>query len=345
MAADHGIDQVSFQILLVDERNLCREPALSAEIDFKKDEVRELHGLAHRAIVESRKKFRRISISGLHSLFEAHNLDTDFLDEDQFSIYPGSDEANRELNNRDACEIDKLPVHETVAPPIRNDIRLCPNPWTLMFVTENGNVHLCFGLPPIGNIYETPLIRLWNSPKVIAAHSEIINGNYESAGCSKHWCSWREGKKSNIPDRVAIQSLISEFRKLTQQAIRTPKPPPEDPGNSSAPGSVRRMLTVRNQRIAELEERFVGLCQKNQEMLDSADKQNQLLAARIADLERILCMSSGNDVQLVSSVKFGSRLLAKLLKKSAIGAAIRLIQLLERSMNLLKQFVNWIGNR
>ena len=346
MAKDHGIDQVSIQIPVVDQRNLCREPGLAAEVDFNQEEVAELHDLAGSSIKEHRREFKAINLSGLHSLFQKHNLDADFLAEDRFSIYPGDSRNNKQSTDQAAeqaaVEAEKIRLDEAQETAVCNQIRLCPNPWTLMFITEDGNVQLCSGLPPVGNLYETPLISLWNSPKAIALRSKIIDGKYESAGCAKLWCSWREGKKSDQPEKVAIRDLINEFRRLTGQVIEIHEVPAEMPGNDLMPKCVQRMLTERNQRIAELEAQFVALCEKNRVMLEMADKQNQLLASRALELERTLHLTSGNDVPLITTVRFGSSRLSKILKKFFIGAAIRSIQLLDRIVKALKRFVNWL---
>jgi len=101
------------------------------------------------------------------------------------------------------------------------------------------------------------------------------------------------------------------------------------------------MLTERGQRIAELEFNLVSLCNKNRAMLEAADKQNQLLASRVRGLEHALHLMSGDTVEVKSSVKFGRGVVAKLLKKTAIGSAVRSIQALEWAADNLRRFVNW----
>ncbi len=326
LATDHGIERVSFQMLLVDHRNLGREPGLGAEVAFEPDEVRELHDLARGALGQQRSSFRSINVSGFHSLFESHGLETGFLDEGRFSIYP--DNAG------------KVSTHDARQPP-GNEIELCPNPWTLMYVTETGDVHVCFMATPVGNLYETPLIRLWNAPRAVAARADIINGRYEAAACSKLWCSWREGKKSRPPAAAEIRALMDEFKGLTEAALKNPLPATESIEPDRMLVSVRRMLTERNQRIAELESNFVGLCEKNREMLEMADKQNQHLAGRVAALERVATQfTSGGKVALATDVRFGKGLPAKILKKTAIGMAVRSIRILDWAGNRLRQLVN-----
>ncbi len=331
-AQDHGIKQVSFQIPVIDQRNLSKDPGLASEIEFSEGQVKELHNLTRRSIEERRREFRCINFSGLHSLFQKHNLDTDFLAEERYSIYPGDNEENKQSVDKPAVDAGTKQI-ESANETACNQIRLCPNPWTLMYVTEYGDVLLCSGAPPVGNFYETPLINLWNSPKAIALRSNIIEGRYESAGCAKQWCSWRERKKSDQPERIAIKDLITEFRRLTREAVGKQETRAQPPGDDLMPKSVRRMLTERNQRIAELEAQFFMLCEKNAEMLQAAGNQIQPPALR---------RPSGDDVQLLSEVRFGKSYFLKLLKKALIGTAIRSIQLLERTTRVLKRFVNWV---
>lgn len=339
-----GIERISLQMLQVDHRNLSREPGLTAEVDFQPGEVQELHDLT-RNVLEEHRKNRTINVCGFQSLFELHNLETDFLEEGRFSLYPDNTGNNSEQASHDSRGTENATGNATetaeTSRGTTSEIRLCPNPWTLMYVTETGQVHICFMGKSIGNLYETPLIRLWNSPAAIAARADIINGRYEAAGCSKLWCSWREGKRDNRPAHVAAHELIEEFRRLSQQALGTLEPVPELTLSGSGLASVRRMLTERNHRIAELEWNLVNLCEKNRTMLETADKQNQLLSARISELEHMVSFVSENRVGLASDVRFGSSVLNRILKKMAIGVAIRSIQTLEWASNNLRKFVNW----
>jgi MoaA/NifB/PqqE/SkfB family radical SAM enzyme len=345
LAKDHGVERVSFQMLLVDERNLSREPKLAAEVDFDQGEVRELYDLTRSAIEGRRGQFRSINVCGFQSLFESHNLETGFLDEGRFSFYPDNEAGNLDFTAGTGCNaaaIEDVREKRESGQTTPDDFRLCPNPWTLMYVTETGAVHICFMATPVGNLYETPLISLWNSPKALAARSAMINGCYGAAGCSKLWCSWREGKTRDQPAQVAILDLIREFKRLSQNAVRAPAPDSELIGSGGIPTAIRRILTERAQRIAELEWNLVTLCEKNQDMLETADKQNQSLAQRVRELERVLHFTSGENVQLASEARFGRSYLTKLVKKSAIGGAIRSIQTLDWAGNKLRKFVNWI---
>lgn len=85
---DLGIYDVAFQTVLVDARNLVREPGLVNEVIKDPEEVRELYSIIQQTMAEERPCFRRISWSGLHSLFQQHGLDPIFLDEENSSLYP-----------------------------------------------------------------------------------------------------------------------------------------------------------------------------------------------------------------------------------------------------------------
>jgi hypothetical protein len=327
LAKDHGIERVAFQMLLVDERNLGREPGLADEVNFDPREVRELYDLSRDTLEGSRPQFKNISVCGFHSLFEAHNLECSFLDEGRHSFYPD--------NEADSSRID-------IGQAVPVDFRSCPNPWTLMYVTESGAVHICFMATPVGNLYETPLTSLWNSPKALAARNAILNGQYGGAGCSRLWCSWREGKKGEQSNSIAIPDLIKEFKRLSGNAVRAPESGSSSTDSSKVPASIRRLLTERTQRIAELEWNFATLCEKNQEMLETAGGQNQALARRVSELERVLHFRSGEDVQLASDPRLGKSFLSQFVKKSAIGVAIRLIQAFDWTSTKLKRLVNRI---
>ena len=299
LAGDHGVPHVCFQTALVDHRNLSRDPALAAEVAFREDEIRELYEIIRSAIQKQRSSFANVSVSGLHQLFQSCNLATAFLKEDKFSIYPGSSIPGTESSDD------------------RDGIELCPNPWTTMFVSEGGDVRTCFGSLPVGNIYETPLIRLWNCPKVIAARSEMIRGRYSSAGCSGNWCSWRDGKRGKSSAKGHISKPMTGLRRQLISSI-------DAPGASAGAAfttqvgisPVRRLLTERSAKIAELE-------------------------SRVQLLESIAALS-GAEVPLSKEVRFGSGTLSKFAKKMSIGAAVRMIQLLQRIISVLKRFINWV---
>src|SRR5262249_28725090 len=156
-------------------QNSTREPTLVAdEVIVRPDEVRELHEIMTRVLPRARAAFRSVRLSGLKDLFEAHGLDARFLSEQQNGLYPDSDGL-----------VQLKPAGE-------ESFELCPNPWTTLFVAENGDVHLCFLAEPVGNLYQASLISIWNSPQAIAKRSDMIAGRYLQSGCSSNWCSWRE---------------------------------------------------------------------------------------------------------------------------------------------------------
>jgi MoaA/NifB/PqqE/SkfB family radical SAM enzyme len=299
LARAHGVSHVCFQTALVDHRNLSRDPTLAGEAAFGKDEIRELYEIIRVAIREQRSSSGNIGVSGMHQLFQSCNLGTAFLEEDKFSIYPGR-------------------VVPGVEPTDDSDeIELCPNPWTTVFVSEGGDVHLCFGSLPVGNIYETPLVRIWNCQKAIAARSEMLRGRYFPAGCSRDWCSWREGKRSKSPAKGHISKPMTGFWRRLIPSINAPE---ESAGAAFTTqvgiSPVRRLLTQRSAKIAELE-------------------------SRVQLLESIATLS-GAEVPLSKEVRFGSSTLSKFAKKIEIGAAVRMIQLLQRIINALKRFINWV---
>ncbi|NWG13258.1 MAG: radical SAM protein [Acidobacteria bacterium] len=348
LAEDHGIQRVSFQILLVDRRNLSRDPGLVGEVDFAPDEVREMYELFRSVIENQGKKFKSINVSGVHSLFNAHGLETGFLQEDRFSVYPDNEGYGREVPGQPSGGALAIAAAEGIAeqtarpPAVTAGFQPCPNTWTLLYITETGDVHVCFMAPPIGNLFESPLVSLWNCSGAMAARSNIVNGSYEAAGCSKLWCTWREGRKGSQVLGATVREMIAEFRALTGLALRAGVPAMQTGDPTSLVTPVRRMLSERNQRIAELEWRFADLCEKNRIMLEAADKRNQSLAARVNELERVLRLVRGEEVTLASHVVFRRGAVEKVLKKIAIGGAVRAIQVFDRAGDALRRFVNRI---
>lgn len=301
-----GIYEVAFQTMLIDARNLTREPGLVNELIKDPDEVRELYSIVQQAMAEERPHFRRMSWSGLHSLFSEHGLDPVFLDEENSSLYPGQPskaqgEALPEAEPRPTAGNPLVPDHlangfdqersifipdlPEVAWKTEGKVRLCPNPWSMMFVAENGDVLLCFLSEPVGNLYESPLLKIWNSPRAIAKRSEMIQGRYLTSGCSKLWCDWRDGKTCATPSSESRKELIDVFKQMRDK-VATPElepAPPEVPGRL---GAVRRLLGDRERRILELEASLADLWEKNgllhatgQSYIDHLEKQNRELLA------------------------------------------------------------------
>jgi len=182
LMAHHQITDVSLLTMEISPENSARVPTLEADESISsRNEVRELHDLLHQALPRFRSRFRMMRMSGLRTLFEAHGLDGDFLCEGEQNLYPDSDDLA-------AAGFD-----------------LCPNPWTTLFLVENGDAHLCFLSQPIGNLYCDSLSHLWNSPRAIAKRCDMIAGRYLASGCSRQYCGWREGKASPAR-REAVQS-------------------------------------------------------------------------------------------------------------------------------------------
>jgi len=203
-------------------------------------------------------------------LFDAHGLDSPFLEEEQCGLYPESGIFDRG----------------------RDGFALCPNPWTTLFVAENGNVHLCFLSEPIGNLYETPLSRLWNSPAAAAKRSDIIAGRYAASGCSQRWCSWREGSCRTPSDGKRVRQLLAEFGEMRRRAASLLPVAPTPARYPSALPALRRLFTSKDRRVAELECLFRQLCDTNgaihengQKYIDELERQIEALQAHADHLE------------------------------------------------------------
>lgn len=311
---DLGIYEVAFQTMLIDARNLAREPGLVNEVIKDPGEVRELYSIVQQAMAEERPHFRRISWSGLHSLFEQHGLDPIFLDEENSSLYPDqrpkpqgepSRQAERPVpaaknhavpeHSGNGFEAEKsifVPALPKIGWENEGQIQLCPNPWSMIFVVENGDVLLCFLAEPVGNIYQSPLLQIWNSPRAIAKRSEMIQGRYLSSGCSKLWCDWRDGKTCATPNRESRRQLLQIFKQMYDK-VALPElepPPPELPGRL---GAVRRLLEDKERRIRELEASLADLWEKNgllhetgQSHIDHLEKERDAAQPHIDHLEK-----------------------------------------------------------
>lgn len=228
------ITTVSLQTMEVNRENTSRVLTLvEDEVICSRAEVTELHSLLRETVQRQRPHFRTIRLSGLTDLFQTHHLDVAFINEGADGLYPDSDD-------------------------LAGTVELCPNPWTTLFVIENGDVHLCFLAQPIGNLYQTPLASIWNSPQAVAKRSHMAAGRYLASGCSSQWCSWREGTKATSPAGNEAKELIHEIQVLRDRAVDLQPAP-----RSSPIAPVRRLLDSRDRRIAELETMFQHLCQIN----------------------------------------------------------------------------------
>ena len=183
-----GMISVALQTMELSPENTGRVPTLEAdEALTDRCEVEELHAMLRDVLPHFQKSFRSVRVSGLQTLFETHGLSAMFLEEGEKGLYPDSDGLND------------------------GAFELCPNPWTTLFLVENGDAHLCFISQPIGNLYSESLSSLWNSPNAISKRSDLIAGRYLASGCSRQCCGWREGK-SSPPQNIA--SGRQEWREL-----------------------------------------------------------------------------------------------------------------------------------
>jgi len=291
LMAENGFTDVSLQTIEVNRHNAGREPALERdEVIADGAEIRELHGMMQDLLPRERRRFRMIRTSGMTSLFASQGLDTSFLREESEGLYPDSDDLaeapapaapSTETPAALPPSVDAQPQPSDCAAPASEAIdgALCPNPWTTLFVAENGDVHVCFLSEPIGNLYESSISRMWNSPRAMAQRSDMIGGRYLESGCSPRWCSFREGKKAAPPRPDTLAELRAETALLAERAHRTESLVPAAEG-PSAIAAVRRMVASRDQRIKELETMFIQLCDNNAALLEKSQEHIAHLEAK-----------------------------------------------------------------
>lgn len=270
----HGINSVCLQTMELNSENAGRHPTLGAdEVISSPAEIRELHEILARTLDRLRKRFAMVRLSGLQSLFEQEGLDCSFLNEGSEGLYPASDELRQ--GGQDGFE-------------------LCPNPWTTLFVVENGDVHLCFLAKPVGNLYEAPLAKIWNSPAAGAQRSNMLAGRHREAGCSEQWCSWREGKTPAPPPADLERSLLAELPAARRGAGELPVLNGDQPSIAA----VRRMIEERNLEIRTAESalrqleatresemaEMNRLCAEAQRHIDHLEEKSR---AAVADFERL----------------------------------------------------------
>jgi MoaA/NifB/PqqE/SkfB family radical SAM enzyme len=234
----HGMIDVALQTMELSPENTARIPTLAAdEAITDRCEVEDLHAMLRDVLPRFRRIFRTVRVSGLQTLFEAHSLSAAFLEEGEKSLYPDS---------------------EGLA---AGALELCPNPWTTLFLVENGDAHLCFLSQPIGNLYSEPLSALWNSPKAIAKRGDMISGRYLASGCSRQYCGWREGKSS--PPQI-IHSGRQEWHEL----VRTQPSQQSEPEPWGTLALVRKLVAEERRKGSELE-----VCKRSLEsLLEAAQK-------------------------------------------------------------------------
>ncbi len=268
----HGFTDVALQTVEVNTHNARREPTLERDESIADGaEIRELHRIMQEVLPRERRRFRMIRTSGMTSLFASQGLDGSFLREESEGLYPDSDDLAEAPSCAGTSEDASGPALSPsgATPPEVADCAapsaepagpaLCPNPWTNLFVSENGDVRACFIADAIGNLYETPLSRIWNGQPAIAQRSDMIAGRYLKSGCSVGRCSWREGKKAPAPQSDGLEELRAEMMQFADRAAQAEPPVPtgEAPSGILA---VRRMVASRDQRVKELEMMFAQLC-------------------------------------------------------------------------------------
>ncbi len=288
----HGFTDVALQTVEVNTHNARREPTLERDESIADGaEIRELHRIMQEVLPRERRRFRMIRTSGMTSLFASQGLDGSFLREESEGLYPDSDdlaEAPSAALSQDGdgpagAAISAGPSAEPAGPA------LCPNPWTNLFVSENGDVRVCFIADAIGNLYETPLSRIWNCQRAMAQRSDMIAGRYLKSGCSVGRCSWREGKKAPAPHPDGLEELRAEMTHLADRVAQAEPPVPAGEA-PSAILAVRRMVASRDQRIKELEVMFRQLCDNTSAMHEEARQHILHMQAKteaaVAELEK-----------------------------------------------------------
>ncbi len=259
-----GVPEVAFQTMEANHHNTSREPSLvQDEAIASEAEIRELHALLVGVMPSARRAFRQIRTSGFTSLFETCGLDHSFLHEAGEGLYP---------NSEDLVSVDSPPEH------------LCPNPWTTMFVAENGDVHLCFLAEPVGNLYDMPLAAIWNSPNAMAKRSRMISGRYTESGCNPLWCGWRDGKKMPEP-AGGIAPLREEMKGLLARAAKL-APLVQIGGEPSPVGAVRRKIAEAERSARELGVMFQQLCETNQAIHERGQQYIDHLQRELAELRK-----------------------------------------------------------
>jgi MoaA/NifB/PqqE/SkfB family radical SAM enzyme len=279
LMAASGFSEISLQTPEINRENSSRHPTLVRDEVIASDaEVREVYQILQKLLPLGRLRFRAIRTSGFTSLFREHRLDASFLREHSEGLYPDSEGLTG------AASSDASPTST------EDRVPLCPNPWTTLFVAENGDVHVCFLAEPVGNLYQAPLISIWNSPAALAKRSRMISGRYVASGCSPHWCSWRDAKKAAVPASAEIQSGIAEMQQLASRAatLRPSIPIDED---SSGISAVRRQMAERERSVRESHMIVQQLCETNRELHEKGLQHIAQLEAKadkaIADFEAL----------------------------------------------------------
>ena len=257
-----GMTAVALQTVEIGKENTKRFPRLGEEQSIaNREEALELHRIV-RETVERERGSIAIRTSGLTSLFEQHGLDAAFLAEKEHGLYPDG---------------------ETL---VANGGELCPNPWTTVFITENGDTYLCFLSEPVGNVYEEPLAAIWNSPRAVAKRARMTAGRYVASGCSQRWCGWREETKATLPSGDRLHRLRDEFLGLARHGANLMQPQ-----NEPELAPLRRTMSDQRRRVLELDAVYQELCAINDEISNSGQRYIDELEAHVlrlsAEIERL----------------------------------------------------------
>jgi len=72
---------------------------------------------------------------------------------------------------------EAIPLYYRTTRPV-NGCRTCIVPWMRVDLLPNGDVYPCIDFPDyiVGNIHETPLMKLWNGPRYVAFRNELRKG-------------------------------------------------------------------------------------------------------------------------------------------------------------------------
>jgi len=278
-----NIFRATFETMLVDDRNLSRSPDLEDEIIQSSDSVSELHQILKSIVSDPTYKDFKLVWAGLKDLFDYHNLDSAFLNEEGSTLTPENPHIGQ-ANGEKKIIFPEYVYPDLPALPDDLDLEktanLCTNPWYTMFIIENGDVSLCFQAEPIGNLFETPLTEIWNGAEAIAKRSRMLSGQYIKSGCSALWCQWRDGKAHTESSTDSHRELLSMFESLTNR-LRVVAIEPYHPSPDTKLGSVRRALKEKSDRITVLEANLKKLWDENATLHRNGQRYIDKLEAKI----------------------------------------------------------------
>jgi len=279
------IYEVSFQTILVDDRNLQREPQLYKEEIVDPAEIMELYDLLKKIVKKYSDVFDVISFSGLQSLFESIGLSSDFLDEKRHTLTPGLDKYRRQRSGLKQPQIPQYELSGEADNLVQQHIDRgqCINPWSTLFVTENGDLSLCFLSEPVGNLYSTPLVKVWNSTAAVAKRSDMLAGNFTQSGCSSLWCNWRDSDGAQIIEQKDWHKSLMNFNVLVAKLLhhKTVFAEPVD----TKIKAIRRLIKSKDRRIDELESNLMQLWEDNAEIHKKGQEHIHYLEVKISNLE------------------------------------------------------------